>query len=163
MCHHPLLFLRLEPLSHRQVHIFPGWVIRCSIMQMSSSILALLKLVIKSTIYGYSNIRGTNTLYVKHIGLVEMSCASAIWYDTDDISSCWVQCSWCEHHTSCCFHNHDVVSVTHIFVCTVTADTRTSQPGCSPLELTLYSFVRSSMTPAHLRYQVCGKTPIMPS
>lgn len=88
MCHHPLLFLRLESLSHRQVHIFPGWVIWCSIMQMTSSILALLKLVIKSMTYGYSSIRGTNTLYVKHIGFVEIQCASAIWYETDNISSC---------------------------------------------------------------------------
>lgn len=112
MCHHPLLFLRLEPLSHRQVHIFSGWVIWCSIMQMSSSILALVKLVIKSMIYGYSSVRGTNTLYVKRIRLIEMQCASAIWYETDDISSCWLQCCWCELCISC-FHNHDGASLTH--------------------------------------------------
>lgn len=44
---------------------------------MSSSILALLELVIKSVIYSYSNIRGTNSSYVKHIRLIEMWCASA--------------------------------------------------------------------------------------
>lgn len=46
-------------------------------MQMSSSILAPLELVIKSVIYSYSSIRGTNTSYVKHIKLLVMQCAPA--------------------------------------------------------------------------------------
>lgn len=62
---------------------------------MSSSILALLKLVIKLMIYSYSSIRGTNALYVKHFKLVEMQCASPIFdvifpaarYSVDGVSS----------------------------------------------------------------------------
>lgn len=159
MCHHPLLFLRLESLSHRQVHILPGWVIWCSIMQMTSSILALLKLVIKSMTYGYSSIRGTNTLYVKYIGFVEMQCASEIWYEADNISSCLLQCGWCELCTSCGFHNHDVASPTDTFLCVQPLLNTGPPKWCCPLELTLNSFVRSSTAPAPQRCQVCGKTP----
>lgn len=46
-------------------------------MQMSSSILAPLKLVIKSVIYSHSSIRGTNASYVKRIRLVVMQGAPA--------------------------------------------------------------------------------------
>lgn len=116
-----------------------------------------LKLVIKSMTYGYSSIRGTNTLYVKQIGFVEMQCASAIWYLTDYFqlpATVWLV--WALHLLSqswCC------LSYWHISVCTATAQRRTFQPGCCPLELTLNSFVRSSTAPAHLCCQVCGKTP----
>lgn len=148
MCHHPLLFLRLEPLSCRQVHKFSGWVIWCSIMQMSSSILALLELVIKSVIYSYSNIRGTNSWYVKHIRLVEMRCASATFdmkqmmfpaagYSIAGILHLLLPSQW-----RYCF------SCTHIHICIATIDPWTSWAGCCPFDLTLYFIMRSSTAPA---------------
>lgn len=76
---------------------------------MTSSILALLKLVIKSMTYGYSSIRGTNTLYVKHIGFVEIQCASANFQ--------LPATGWRELCTSCGFHNHDVACPTDTFLC----------------------------------------------